>query len=269
MSKSHRPSLAAPCASSRRSSSLCRRCFDAQRLEAGAPASCRAASAATAGSRPRRRAAAHWRGRGCRPAGRCTRKEIMQHRADLQLGEALALDQLVPARRGAVADLGEAQVFEAALEPRIGFERGAAPGFHAALRERAVGGVDLVDGRAVGREQPDEGGIDAGGIAQGVEAVADAGFDASRGACSAGRWRFWCRRYRRRASACRRAPTTRPSRRRRMRSDHQDVQVLEPLFSLLGDGYRRYDPCARAPTRATDSQRLTSSQSCEAFCHKI
>ena len=41
-----------------------------------------------------------------------------QHRADGQLGEALGFDQLVPARRGGVADLGEPQVFEAALEPR-------------------------------------------------------------------------------------------------------------------------------------------------------
>ncbi len=47
-----------------------------------------------------------------------------QHRADLQFGEALALDQLVLRGSRAVADLGEAQMVEAALEPGIGIERG-------------------------------------------------------------------------------------------------------------------------------------------------
>ena len=94
-------------------------------------------------------------------------------------------------------------------------------------------------------------------------------FDARRDACSAGRWRFWCRRYRRPASACHRAPTTRPSRRRRTRSDHQDVQVLEPLFIASYS----VDPCA-APTRATDSNacllpKLRSILSQEFEEHKL
>ena len=231
MSKSHRPSLAAPCASSRRSSSLCRRCsmrsFSrpvASELPSSFSSNCRFTSQAPRGSalaRPRM------------PAGwPSTRKRDQQHRTDGELGEALGLDQLVLARRGGVADLGEPQVFEAALQPRIGFQRRGAPGFHPALRQGAVGGVDLVDGRSVGREQPHEGGVHAGGIAQGVQTVVDAGIDAIRGGCSAGRRRSWCRRCRRPASACRHAPTRRPSRRRRTRSDHQDVQVVEPLFSL-------------------------------------
>jgi hypothetical protein len=37
-----------------------------------------------------------------------------EHRADLQLREALTLDHLIPARRRGVADLRKAQVFETA-----------------------------------------------------------------------------------------------------------------------------------------------------------
>ena len=100
-----------------------------------------------------------------------------QHRTDLQLREAPAFGGLVLARGGGVADLGEAQVFEAALEPRIGFERRAAPGLDATLRERSVGGIDLVDRPRLGSEQPHEGRIDSTGVTQRVQGVADAGFD--------------------------------------------------------------------------------------------
>ena len=86
-----------------------------------------------------------------------------------------------PAGRGAGAALSRIserrRCSRRPLSHGIGVEGGAAPGFHPALRQRAVRGVDLVDGRAVGREQPDEGGVHAGGIAQGIEAVADAGVD--------------------------------------------------------------------------------------------
>ena len=40
-----------------------------------------------------------------------------------------------------------------------------------------MGRVDLIDDRAVGREHPDERGIDARGITQGIQRFADDGFD--------------------------------------------------------------------------------------------
>ena len=159
-----------------------------------------------------------------------TRKEIMSTEPICSSARRLALDRLVLARRGAVADLGEAQMFEAALEPGdrlrarrdARLRRGTAPARRGRRRPRRW--------CAVGVEQPDEGGVDARGVTQGIEALADAAVDGAASACSADRWRSWCRRCRRQASACHRVPTTRPSRKRPMRSDHQDVQVLEPLF---------------------------------------
>jgi len=71
----------------------------------------------------------------------------------------------------------KAQVVEAPLDPRIGLQRRRTESLHPALRQRAMGGIDLLDGIAVRRQHPHEGRVDVGGIAEGVEAVADAGLD--------------------------------------------------------------------------------------------
>ena len=238
--------MAAPCASSRRSSSLCRRPSMRRRSR---PARQRVAEQLQQQLQVHVPGAARQRIGEPEDAGGHTAhaEGNHEHRADLQLRQALALDQLIPARRGAVADLREAQVFEAALEPGIGFDGGAAPGFHAALRERAVRGVHLVDRRAVGREQPHEGGIDAGGIAQGVEAVADAGFDGAAPHVLQVDGYFGAGDIDAQGGF---AAARRPHARR----EHVRRGQITRMIRCLSHSFASYsvDPCA-APTRATDS----------------
>ena len=70
--------------------------FDAQASRGRRPANCRAASATTAGSRPRRRAAAHWRARGCRRAHRTRGRKSCSTEPMDNSARRLALDQPGP-----------------------------------------------------------------------------------------------------------------------------------------------------------------------------
>ena len=74
-------------------------------------------------------------------------------------------------------DLAQPQVVQPALDPREGLQCGRTPGLDAALRQGAMRGVHLVDGRAIGRQHPDERGVDPGGIAQRIQAVANDGVE--------------------------------------------------------------------------------------------